>query len=58
MGFGSKSASILSIILKKHKELTHLDFSINNLGSNLKPIIDALKMSSRVIDINLSNNSI
>jgi Ran GTPase-activating protein (RanGAP) involved in mRNA processing and transport len=58
MGFGIGSSEILGTILRKCKGLTHLDLTLNRLGNNLKPLVDGIKVNTRIVSLKLSNNEI
>lgn len=37
---------------------THIDLSLNKLGTNLAPVVASLKMNSQLVSLRLSNNDL
>lgn len=61
MGFGFKSSPVLSQLIKVGSAFanwTHIDLSMNRLGTNLEPVIKGLKGNTRLVSLRLSNNEI
>ena len=61
MGFGFKSSPVLSQLIKVGSAFanwTHIDLSMNKLGTNLEPVIKGLKGNTRLVSLRLSNNEI
>ena len=56
-----KSGPVLSQLIKVGNAFanwTHIDLSLNKLGTNLEPVIKGLKANTRLVALRLSNNEI
>lgn len=52
MGLSSKSAPVVSQLLKvgnAFADWTHIDLSMNKLGTNLEPVMKALRSNTRLV---------
>jgi len=59
MGF--KTAPVLSQLIKVGSAFanwTHIDLSLNKLGTNLEPVIKGLRANTKLVSLRLSNNEI
>ena len=61
MGFAYKSAAILSQIIRVGSNIadwSHIDLSLNKLGTNLAPVITSLKLNTKLVSLRLTNNDL
>lgn len=61
MGFATRSATVLSQLIKVGANIarwTHIDLSMNKLGTNFEPVVRALKVNTQLVSLHLSNNEL